>query len=63
MLWSFGNVVVIWHILLRFGILCHEKSGNPDQSYIKIPSNFLNIPNANFPQKRTLAYIEGIQSI
>jgi hypothetical protein len=26
----FGNVVVIWYIFLRFGILCQEKSGNPD---------------------------------
>jgi hypothetical protein len=29
-LWQFGNVVVIWYIFPRFGILCHEKSGNPD---------------------------------
>jgi hypothetical protein len=28
-LWPFGNVVVIWYIFLRFGIMCHEKSGNP----------------------------------
>jgi hypothetical protein len=29
-LWPFGNVVVIWHIFPRFGILCLvEKSGNP----------------------------------
>jgi hypothetical protein len=28
-LWPFGNVVVIWYIFLRFGILCKEKSGNP----------------------------------
>jgi hypothetical protein len=28
-LWSFGNVVVIWYIFPRFGTLCHEKSGNP----------------------------------
>jgi hypothetical protein len=28
-LWSFGNVVVIWNIFPRFGILCQEKSGNP----------------------------------
>jgi hypothetical protein len=26
----FGNVVVIWYSFPRFGILCHEKSGNPD---------------------------------
>jgi hypothetical protein len=24
------NVVVIWYIFPRFGILCQEKSGNPD---------------------------------
>jgi hypothetical protein len=29
MLWPFGNVVVIWYIFPRFGILCQEKSGNP----------------------------------
>jgi hypothetical protein len=23
-LWSFGNVVVIWYIFPRFGILCRE---------------------------------------
>jgi hypothetical protein len=27
----FGNVVVIWCIFPRFGILCQEKSGNPGQ--------------------------------
>jgi hypothetical protein len=27
--WSFGNVVVIWYIFHRFGILCQEKYGNP----------------------------------
>jgi hypothetical protein len=25
----FGNVVVIWYIFPRFGILCEEKSGSP----------------------------------
>jgi hypothetical protein len=28
-LWPFGNVVIIWYISPRFGILCQEKSGNP----------------------------------
>jgi hypothetical protein len=28
--WPFGNVVLIWFIFTRFGILCEEKSGNPD---------------------------------
>jgi hypothetical protein len=28
-LWPFGNLVAIWHILPRIGILCEEKSGNP----------------------------------
>jgi hypothetical protein len=28
-LWPFGNVVVIWNIFPRFGMLCQEKSGNP----------------------------------
>jgi hypothetical protein len=26
---SFDNVVKIWNIFHRFGILCQEKSGNP----------------------------------
>jgi hypothetical protein len=26
----FGIVVVIWYIFPRFGILCQEKSGNPE---------------------------------
>jgi hypothetical protein len=25
----FGNVVLIWYIFHRFGIVCQEKSGNP----------------------------------
>jgi hypothetical protein len=25
----FGNLVAIWYIFPRFGILCQEKSGNP----------------------------------
>jgi hypothetical protein len=28
-LWLFGNLLAIWYILPRFGILCQEKSGNP----------------------------------
>jgi hypothetical protein len=28
-LWAFGNLVAIWHIFSRFGILCRERSGNP----------------------------------
>jgi hypothetical protein len=28
-LWSLGNLVAIWNIFHRFGILCQEKSGNP----------------------------------
>jgi hypothetical protein len=27
--WPFGNLVAIWYIFPRFGILCREKSGNP----------------------------------
>jgi hypothetical protein len=27
-LWPFGNLVPIWYIFPRFGILCQEKSGN-----------------------------------
>jgi hypothetical protein len=26
---SFGICVAVWYIFPRFGILCHEKSGNP----------------------------------
>jgi hypothetical protein len=29
-LWSFGNVEVIWFIYPRFDILCQEKSGNSE---------------------------------
>jgi hypothetical protein len=25
----FGNLVALWNIFPRFGILCQEKSGNP----------------------------------
>jgi hypothetical protein len=28
-LWPFGNIMVIWYIFPRFGILCQQKSGNP----------------------------------
>jgi hypothetical protein len=28
-LWPFGNLVAIWYISSRFGILNKEKSGNP----------------------------------
>jgi hypothetical protein len=28
-LWPFGDVLVIWYIFPRFGILYQEKSGNP----------------------------------
>jgi hypothetical protein len=44
--WQFGNVVVIWYIFHRFGILCHEKSGIPGPDLaltrIWIPQNFRN---------------------
>jgi hypothetical protein len=30
-LWQFGNLVPIWYISLRFGILRQEKSGNPGE--------------------------------
>jgi hypothetical protein len=29
--WRLGNLVAIWYIFHRFGILCQEKSGNPDR--------------------------------
>jgi hypothetical protein len=28
-LWPFGNLVALWYIFSRSGILCREKSGNP----------------------------------
>jgi hypothetical protein len=31
-LWPFCNVVLIWYIFPRFGLLCQEKSGNPVRS-------------------------------
>jgi hypothetical protein len=34
-LWRFGNLVAIWYIPPpRFGILCLEKSGNPDLGWM-----------------------------
>jgi hypothetical protein len=30
-LWSIGNLVAIGYIFPHFGILCQEKSGNPDE--------------------------------
>jgi hypothetical protein len=27
----YGNYVVFWNIFSRFGLLCQEKSGNPDE--------------------------------
>jgi hypothetical protein len=27
---ALSNLVTIWHIFLRFGVLCQEKSGNSD---------------------------------
>jgi hypothetical protein len=42
-LWAFGNIVVIWYIFPRFGILCQEKSGNPARRGVsreKIINNF-----------------------
>jgi hypothetical protein len=32
-LMPFGNLVAIWYISPRIGILCREKSGNPAQQY------------------------------
>jgi hypothetical protein len=34
-LWQFVNVLVIWYIFPRFGILCQEKSGKPGVTYIR----------------------------
>jgi hypothetical protein len=31
-LWPFGNVVVIWYIFPRFGVLSDDKSGNPGRN-------------------------------
>jgi hypothetical protein len=28
-IWLFSNLVVMWYIFPRFGILCLDKSGNP----------------------------------
>jgi hypothetical protein len=28
--WPFGNLEAIWDLFARFGILCKEKSGNPE---------------------------------
>jgi hypothetical protein len=37
-LWPFGNLVAIWYIFPRFGILCHEKSGIPALRTFSSPS-------------------------
>jgi hypothetical protein len=34
-----GNVVVIWYIFPRVGILCHEKSGNPAVRLLQMQSS------------------------
>jgi hypothetical protein len=41
----FGNVVVIWYIFPRFGILCQEKSDNTglNTHYLISHSDFLNV--------------------
>jgi hypothetical protein len=40
-LWPFGKLVVMWYILPRFGILCHEISGNPGTDVTrKFPHSF-----------------------
>jgi hypothetical protein len=31
-----GNFVVIWYLFHHFGILCQEKSGNPDDETQKV---------------------------
>jgi hypothetical protein len=36
---SFGNLVIIWYIFHRFGVLCQEKSGNPDRGSISRQQN------------------------
>jgi hypothetical protein len=37
-LWTLGNLVVIWYnILPRFGILYYEKSGNPAAEAMRFP--------------------------
>jgi hypothetical protein len=37
-LWPFGNLVAIWYISPRFGILCQDKSGNPGSSLAQTPN-------------------------
>jgi hypothetical protein len=39
-LWPFGNLVVIWYIFTRFGILYHLNSGNPDRCSQQIRVSF-----------------------
>jgi hypothetical protein len=36
---SFRTSEVIWYILPRFGLLCQEKSGNPDSKPLSIVYN------------------------
>jgi hypothetical protein len=37
----FGNLAAIWNISPCFGILCHEKSGNPDVGQSEARRRFL----------------------
>jgi hypothetical protein len=56
----FGNWVVIWHIFLRFGILCQEKSGNPDSVTEKAEDDRSSsaLLNRNFVQKFEVQNVE-----
>jgi hypothetical protein len=52
-LWAFGNLLAIWYIFPRFGIVCQEKSGNPDFNVNQGPklTSLFSDTFANFLQK------------
>jgi hypothetical protein len=42
-LWALGNLVAIWLISPRFGILCQEKSGNPVLKWVHIQKGVVTV--------------------
>jgi hypothetical protein len=67
-LWPFGNLVAIWYIFPRFGIVCQEKSGNHftetrATSWTNAPI-CLACPNwKNLACKRILTYVPSTNTI
>jgi hypothetical protein len=47
-LWPLGNIIVIWYIFPRFGILRQEKSGNPALQFQLAPQTSFGHKRNNF---------------